>query len=120
MFATNTVEVLNFETPNKTENLFTKILFAYKKLKEIAKYESDLSSEFQIARLHPEQLEKLKSLESNLGYCLIAYEQQLHLKNKKSEILNKISLLLNEYSKLCKSSKNQRKTTLDDFAKFFE
>ncbi len=88
-----------------------KILVAYKKLKKIAKFEISLKNKFKLANLTSNQLGQLKSIESNLGFCLVAYNEEDDFLGQKIQILTQINNLLNDYSKLL---------TKDDFSKFFE
>lgn len=80
------------------EKSFKKIIYAYKKLKQIAKYESGLNSDLssKVANLTNDQLEKIKLLESKLGCRLVAYENS-DLEYRKNEILDGLHLLLDEY-----------------------
>ncbi len=98
--------------------LTEKILCVYKRLKAIAKAEFSSKSKFKLAQLSQDKLNKLKNIETNMGYCLIAYEDNFELLNKKVDILNRINSLLNQYSKL--SNTTSIKDTPDDFNKFFE
>ena len=102
----NTTETKN----SKKSNVTDKILFIYKKLKKIAQYELNLKNKFKLADLNNARLNKLKSLESDLGICLVAYEED-NFSSQKLQILTQINSLLNDYSKLI---------TKDDFSKFFE
>lgn len=83
------------------ENNFKQIIYAYKKLKQIAKYESGLKSDlsFKIANLNQDQLEKIKLLEGKIGFKLVAYENS-DLNYRKNEILEGIHILLDEYLSL--------------------
>lgn len=94
------------------ENSFKKIIYAYKKLKQIAKYES-ISNEnpaSKVASLTNEQLEKIKLLEARLGCRLVAYEN-IDLNYRKGEILDGLHLLLDEYLSLyTNKSEANRKT----------
>lgn len=118
MFASNTAEVLNFNKEKNVTDIFTKILYIHKKLKEIAKYESSYKSRFNIAKLNSEQLENIKTLEGKLNCCLVAYEAQYKMQENKLLILNKIHSLLDEYICICKACEENKLT--GDFNKLFE
>ena len=121
MFASNTAEIINFEKPlskSKKNDVFTKILYVHKKLKEVAQYESIAKQKYNIAKLNPEKIEKLKSLESKIGCYLVAFDFDPEIEENKSMILNRISSLLDEYLDLCKS--NKYKNQEDGFSGFFQ
>lgn len=118
MFASGTAEVINFEKKKKTDDLFTKILYVHKKLKEVAQYESISKTKYQVAKLNKEQLEKVKLLESKFGCCLVAYEGKREIEENKLMILNRVHSLLDEYLDMCKPKKE--KYSSDEFGKFFE
>ena len=88
-----------------------KILIIYKKLKKIARVEINSKTKFEPAKLTSQELNQLKSLESSVGLCLVAYKEGNDLSEQKIQILNQINKLLNDYSGLI---------TQDDFSKFFE
>ena len=143
MFASNTAEVLTFSNSNpskdlkmkmtrvktktKTGDLFSKILFLHKKLKEVAQYESISRSKYKLAKLDSSQLEKIKNLEGETGYSLIAYSHDTEVEENKDMILNRVYSLLEEYLDYCKPSKTQIKDvgykfgkSEDAFSGFFE
>lgn len=95
-----------------------KILLAYKKLKSVAKSELSTKNKFKLAQLSDDKLNKLKSMEAGMGCFLVAYNYDHDLSKKKVEILNRINLLLNQYSNLSKTS--SEKKTEDDFSEFFQ
>lgn len=121
MFASNTAEIIHFEKqPAKTQkseksDVFTKILYVHKKLKEVARHESISRQKYNVAKLNPEKLEKLKQVESKIGCYLVAYEPDPEAEENKSMILNRISSLLDEYLSLCRVKKHE-----DGFNGFFE
>ena len=96
-----------------------KILFIYKKLKKIAKHEIKSKTKFKPANLTNQQLNQLKSLESGIGLCLVAYEDKDNFLKQKVEILNRINNLLNDYSKLVTQGEKKADSN-EDFSKFFE
>ena len=121
MFASSTAEVINLQKNQKsqrTENVFSKILFLHKKLKELAQYESLSNTDYKLARLNPTQMEKVKMLESSLDCHLVAFEYDSSIDENKCMILNRISSLLDEYLSICKAKKTSN--TDVDFSKFFE
>ena len=121
MFASSTAEVINLQKNQKsqrTENVFSKILFLHKKLKELAQYESLSNTDYKLARLNPTQMEKIKMLESGLSCHLVAFEYDSSIDENKCMILNRISSLLDEYLSICKAKKTSN--TDVDFSKFFE
>ena len=93
------------------EKISDKLLVIYKKLKTIAKSEINSKNQFKLANLKADQINQVKSIESNMGLCFVAYELDTKLLNDKVQILTQINKLLNDYSKLI---------TKDDFSKFFE
>ena len=93
------------------QNITNKLLVIYKKLKNIAKVEISSKNKFKLANLKNDQLGQIKSIESDMNLCLLAYEPDEKFLNQKMQILTQINTLLNEYSKLI---------TQDDFSKFFE
>ena len=102
-----------------THSVRDKILYIYNKLKKIAKSEINSKNKFKPANLTNSQLNQLKSLESNIGLCLVAYEDKDNFLKQKVEILNRINNLLNDYSKLI--AQNEKKIdSNEDFSKFFE
>lgn len=111
MFASNTSPIIDIDEHKKAEVLPI-LLQIHKKIKTIAKHESISKSKYKVAKINPEELNQIKSLESKLGYCLIACE---HKAENKTRILSKVNFLLDEYLELYKS-----KETEDDFSKFFE
>lgn len=121
MFASNTAEIINFEKPIskiKNNDIFSKILYIHKKLKEIAQYESISKTKYNVAKLSSEKLEKVKTLESKLGCYLIAYEVDAEVEENKCMILNRISSLLDEYLDLCRDTVLKKQE--DGFNGFFE
>ena len=120
MFAlkTDKSSELSEKKPLNIQVLKNKILIAYKKLKTITKHEFRDENKFKLAALSPEQLVRLKSLESDLHLYLIAYEADPKILNKKIDILNRVNGLLNDYCKL--SQENSKKYANEDFSKFFE
>jgi hypothetical protein len=80
---------------------FKVLLQAYKKFKQIAKLESELSVNQMRnpAKLNKDDLDKIKLLESRLGCNLVAFENNSN-EYRKSEILSGIHLLLDDYLKL--------------------
>ena len=112
----NKLEVVENKN-SSTHTVRDKILFIYNKLKKIAKSEINSKNKFKPANLTNSQLNQLKSLELNIGLCLIAYEDKDDFLKQKVEILNRINNLLNDYSKLIAAPQNN---TNDDFSKFFE
>ena len=123
MFASNTLEILSHQKNNKEkehniEDVFTRILYIHKKLKNIAQHEYINENKFKVAKLNPLELNEMKHLEGKLGYCCVAYEHDDSIEENKIIMLNKIDLLLDEYMKLLT---NKRKTNTDDeFKDFFE
>ncbi len=114
------------------DNIFLKkIVFIYKKLKNIARFES-IKIQNQTpkpADLTKEQLERIKSLEGKIGCRLVAYESDEEINERKNSILSQIELLLNEYINLCTNrkienkpafSKPKQKLMNNDFNGFFE
>lgn len=120
MFAVESEKKTN--TPNVSSrdqsDLTDKILFAYKKLKSIAKSEFNVKNKFKPAQLSQDKFNKLKSVEANIDCLLVAYEYDTNLLDKKFNILNRINSLLTQYSSLFVES--EIKKTNDDFSKFFE
>ena len=94
-----------------SQSVVDKVLLIYKKIKKIAKSEINLKNKFKLANLTNNQLGYLKSLESDLGFCLVAYKGEDDSLGQKIQILTQINNLLNDYSKLLSQ---------DDFSKFFE
>lgn len=113
MFALQSEKKLEtFKTKDlTTQNITDNLLLIYKKLKKIAKSEISLKNKFKLADLTNNQLSQLKSLETDLGFCLVAYKGENDSSGQKIQILTQINNLLNDYSKLL---------TRDDFSKFFE
>ncbi len=95
-----------------------KILLVYKRLKSVAKSELRTKSKFKLAQLSDDKVNKLKSLETGMGCFLVAYNYDNELTKKKVEILNRINLLLNQYSNLAQVP--SEKKTQDDFSEFFQ
>ena len=126
MFASNTAEVLNFQKKKDSQDVFTKILYLHKKLKEVAQYESLSKTKYKLAKPSPEDLERIKQLELKLGYSLIAFESEEEIEENKAMILNRIDSLLDEYMAMCKpvAPKSQNpppsKKIDNDFNGFFE
>lgn len=118
MFSSNTAEIINFEKQKTNNDVFTKILFVHKKLKEIAKHESNRDKEYKIASLSSEQVNKIKTLESTLGFNLVAYEVDEKLKQKKVKILDEIYSLLDEYLSIYNPQLSKKNEC--NFNEFFE
>jgi hypothetical protein len=97
------------------QSITDKVLITYKKLKNIAKTEINSKNKFKLANLKNEQLNQIKSIESNTGLFLVAYEPDKKHLNQKIQILTQINMLLNDYSKLIGKNPSS-----DDFSKFFE
>ena len=108
MFASNTAEVLNFEKKDKSPDALKSILDIHKKLKEIARIESNIKPKYKVAKLTQEKLQKIKNLEENIDHCLIAYDADSTLSYKKYKILDNIKLLLDDYKNLLQSSKSSK------------
>ena len=125
MFASNTVEILKYQKNNnqRDENtsvkndVFTQILYIHKKLKNIAQNESLAKTRFKVAKLNSKELNEVKQLETSLGYYFIAYESDKEIEENKKMLLNKINLLLDEYSNYLKQTKAGKD---DEFKEFFE
>ena len=114
----NKLEIVEHKNPG-TQDIRDKILFIYKKLKKIAKHEIKSKTKFKPANLTNQQLNQLKSLESGIGLCLVAYEDKDDSLKQKVEILNRVNNLLNDYSKLVTQGKKKADSN-EDFSKFFE
>ena len=108
MFASNTAEVLNFEKKDENPDALKAILTIHKKLKEIARIESNIRPKYKIAKLTQEKLQKIKNLEENIDYCLVAYDADSDLSYKKHKILTSINLLLDDYKNLLQSNKSSK------------
>ena len=131
MFSSNTAEIINLNNKKKkTEDLFSKILFLHKKLKEVAQFETISKTKFKHASLNKEQIQKVKLLESNLSCFLMAFQCDNEIDENKQMILNRIHSLLDEYLSMCKPQTNKLQTnqkldpknpnTVADFNGFFE
>ena len=118
MFASNTAEVLNFEKKEASSDALKSILLIYKKLKDIARIESNIKPKYKIAYLTNEQLQRVKHLEDNIQHCLVAYDVESKTSLKKHNILNQIQQLLNEYINLLKASKQN--IVDNSFSELFE
>ena len=120
MFALNTTEnnaeVLNFESKTDSKKLLKDLLKVHKKLKNIARLESKIKP--TVAKLNPADLEKIKSLELNYGYLLVAYDAGCKDEENKIKILHQIDLLLEKYISLFE--KPQKESTNLEFNKLFE
>ena len=121
MFAMNTNEVQmpQEETTLPAKSLLKKTLSIYKKLKIIAKQESKTNSGYRTAKLTQNQINKIKSFESNNGVSITVYEKDPSVFERKSSILDKIESLLDQYLKI-NSHANISKQTESGFDKFFE
>ena len=102
-----------------TQSVTDKILSIYKKLKKIAKHEVTSRDRFKVAKLNHEQLNQLKSIELNIGFHLVAYEENDKFSDQKIQILTQINQLLNNYFKLITQDKEKNNLS-DDFSKFFD
>lgn len=116
MFAERNLEIVENKNVS-TQSITDKIFSVYKKLKKIAKHEINARDKFKVAKLNHEQLRQLKSVESNIGLYLVAYQGDDSFINQKIQILTQINQLLNNYSKLIAQD---QKNNCDDFSKFFE
>ena len=114
----NKLEIVENKNP-ATQSVRDKILFIYKKLKKIAKHEIKSKTKFKPATLTNQQLNQLKSLESSIGLCLVAYEDKDDFLKQKVEILNQINNLLNDFSHLVTQGEKKANSN-EDFSKFFE
>ncbi|MBI3591147.1 MAG: hypothetical protein HY094_07235 [Candidatus Melainabacteria bacterium] len=125
MFASSTAEVLSFQKKKDPQDVFTKILYLHKKLKEAAQYESLSKTKYKLAKPVTEDLERIKQLELKLGYSLIAVESENEMEENKAMILNRIDSLLDEYMSMCKPGKSKLQNLPsqkieNDFNGFFE
>lgn len=120
MFSSNTAEVINFQKKDQIQDLFTTILVVHKKLKEVARFESLAKPKLKVAKLSKDNLEKVRALESLIGYSLIAYESDLQLDEDKAMILNRVSSLIDEYLSMCKLPSKEKSNKDDGFNGFFE
>ncbi|GEM_PF-5528661 len=117
MFASNTAEVLNFEKKSESPEALKSLLIIHKKLKEIARIESNIKPKCKIAKLTQEQLQSIKNLEGNINHCLVAYDTDNALNYKKHKILENIQALLDSYKILLQSCKSNKQD--DSFNKLF-
>ena len=117
MFASNTAEVLNFEKKDKSPDALKSILDIHKKLKEIARIESNIRPKYKVAKLTQEKLQKIRNLEENIDYCLVAYDANSDLSYKKHKLLENIKMLLDDYKNLLQSTKSNNSD--DSFNELF-
>ncbi len=117
MFAIKSEAKLNSteSKQNDTQSITNKLLLIYKKLKNIARAEINPKNKFKLASLKNNQLNQIKSIESGMNLCLLAYEPDEKCLEQKIQILTQINTLLNNYSQLMR-----KKYSDDDFSKFFE
>lgn len=124
MFTSNTAEVIDIKEKRQHSDVFSKILDLHKRLKEIAQYESISSSKpnYKVVKPTGGQLQKIKALELNLGYKLVAYQADTEVEEDKLMILNRVNSLLDEFLSISKNSQNDQASQAkkDDFNEFFE
>lgn len=116
MFASNTAEVLSFEKKDESPDVLKSILAIHKKLKEIARIESNIKPKYRVAKLTQEQLQKIKLFEQTINHCLVAYDGN-GLNHKKHKILENIKSLLDDYKILLQSDKSNKQD--DSFNELF-